>query len=271
MTFGLKEFMDTLNGIPYFWKLLAILVIWTVVLILAKHFDKLIQGIADKSDAVSIDKRALKSLDTVLDICFYIGGIFATLYALGISEMLYAAMTAFGVMGIVIGFAAKDIISNMFSGLFMVIDQPFLEGDYVEIGQYSGTVKKMSIRSTELEMADGVWLTLPNSILATKPILNYTMATNRRAEIKVSLLYKDDVDLALKILRELSSKDPRILQDMTIQAIIADVQEYRTILQLRFWVPKSDLMEAKSDMYKAVTKAFKEKGIELAMPLRRNI
>ena len=194
-----------------------------------------------------------------------------TLYIAGVGRALWGALTALGVAGIVIGFATKDIASNVISGLIILFDQPFAPGDYVEVGSLGGSVAAVRLRSTTLVTSDGLRLVVPNTEFITKPVKNYTINPQRRVEVMVTLSHENDIDEAVRVLRESAQAIESRIEEKDIQVHVTEIQEYRIMVRLRFWVERKAFSRAKSQVQRLIAQAFREEGIEFAIPLRKTV
>jgi small conductance mechanosensitive channel len=253
---------------PIAWLLLGI---WFVAYLFIRYFDKCVTEASNRSESFDIDARTFKTIDRVLDTVAVILATALTLSVLGITGVLYATLTAFGVIGLIIGLAIKDLTSNVFSGIMMLFNPSFLSGDYIEIEDFAGTVEKISLRMTTLRRSDGVILTLPNTMFITKPIINYSITKKRRVEITVGIANETDVEIALSVLKEAAENHNNTLRSEGIDVVMTDVKDYAVDLTLRFWVPPSHLRSSTSEVLQQVTRSFKKKRIELAVPLRKYI
>lgn len=245
--------------------------IWIATILFVRYFHKCILEADRRSDAFEIDKRTFQTIDRILDTIAIILAIALSLSVLGISGVLYATLTAFGVMGLIIGLAVKDLTSNIFSGIMMLFNPSFISGDYIEIDKYSGTVEKISLRMTTIRRSDGVLLTIPNTMFITKPIINYSITKKRRIEIKVGIANEADIEKALGILQKAAEDHEHTLESESIDVVMVDVKDYAVDLTLRFWVPPSSLRSSNSEVLRDVTNSFKRNGIELAVPLRKYV
>ena len=109
-----------------------------------------------------------------------------------ISEWGYdisALIAGLSIGGLAISFAAKDAISNVIGSIVIILDKPFLQGDYVEINGTEGTVEKISFRSTAIRTYPQVLVSIPNSTIATSPISNYSRREFRRLRFNFGLTY----------------------------------------------------------------------------------
>ena len=181
--------------------MVLIIAIWIATAIFVRYFGHLINKMDKMSRLFDIDKRTFKTIDRIFDTIAVILAISLSLSVLGISGVLYTTLTAFGVIGLIIGMAITDLTSNVFAGIMMIFNPSFLVGEYIEVDKYSGTVEKISLRMTTLRRSDGILLMLPNTLLITKPVINYSATDKRRVEITVGIANENDIEEALQTLR----------------------------------------------------------------------
>jgi len=267
----LAEYLRTLPWAVYITRALVILLVWGVVWILVRYLSRWIAGLDERVEGFDIDPREMRVLDRVLDYLVIAIGAVVTLSLLGVTEILYGALTAAGVISVIIGFAVKDVAANFISGLFILLDQPFISGDFVEIGSYSGTVRKVSLRSTEIVTLDGPVVTIPNSKMATDPTVNYSVASVRRIVIKLSVPSDSDLRRAVQILRDLAQEEERLQSDKGITIQVDDLREYAVDLSLICYAPKEVWLQVRSDLRQRIVEEFQRQGLELAVPVRKNL
>ncbi len=141
--------------------------------------------------------------------------------ALGIAQELgfsvSGLLTFGGVGGIVIGFAAKDMLSNIFGGLMLQMDRPFSTGDWIRSSQFEGTVEKIGWRMTRIRTFSKNPIYIPNSIFASIPIETPSRMTNRRIKEVIGIRYDDiaqipiivdEVEMLLKKHKEIDQNEP---------------------------------------------------------------
>ncbi|WP_369178460.1 mechanosensitive ion channel family protein [Candidatus Thiodubiliella endoseptemdiera] len=141
--------------------------------------------------------------------------------ALGIAQELgfsvSGLLTFGGVGGIVIGFAAKDMLSNIFGGLMLQMDRPFSTGDWIRSSQFEGTVEKIGWRMTRIRTFSKNPIYIPNSIFASIPIETPSRMTNRRIKEVIGIRYDDiaqipiivdEVEMLLKKHKEIDPNEP---------------------------------------------------------------
>lgn len=123
----------------------------------------------------------------------YGGALLVILSILGVDPTLIA--TSLGVLGIAISFAAKDILANLFSGMFLFIERTYKINDIVKIGETVGKIKLIKLRSTQIETFDGNVVTIPNSKIASSEVINMTSGSQiMLSSILVKVGYKENID-----------------------------------------------------------------------------
>ncbi len=142
-----------------------------------------------------IEPRTLPLFDMVLKVAAVGGFLYFACIAWEVP--LTSWLASAGVVGIAVGFAAKDSLSNLFSGIFIVADAPYKIGDYVLLDNtIRGEVLEIGMRSTRLLTRDDVEVTVPNAVIANATIVNETGGPHEkmRVRVKVEAAYGSDID-----------------------------------------------------------------------------
>jgi small conductance mechanosensitive channel len=262
-----------LNLMNIIFKLVLILIVWIVARIFIKKFDKIIiKKFWPLLRKLGLTRRKFSLLDDIMDITIYIIAITLTLYILELTSIIYTALTAAGVVGLVVGFAVKEIASNMISGILIKLNQPFIEGDSIKIEEkYKGTVTKVSLYYTDIVDYQGIVTSLPNALVISKPLTNFSKQTERLINITVSISKDADIDKALEILKKIAKNEKNRLVDRNIDVFVNNIREYIVDLSLRFWVSVKNFSQTKRSVIKEIAKQFKKNKIELAVPMRKTI
>lgn len=270
MAFALSQIQSFLK-IELLYRLLAVAVVWLLVYILVRCLGRWRSALDKRAAEFSIDPRELKTLVHLADYTLIALGAIVTIAILQLTSLLYSVMTAAGVIGIAVGLAVKDVAANFVSGIFILLDRPFIPGDAIKIGEYSGKVQRVRLRSTEIATFEGPVVTIPNQIVATTPVINYTVNALRRAEITISLLDDTDLEQAVEAMRTVAEAEERRVKDEQVQIFVSDVREYVIDLTLQCFLPNDVWFTAQNDLRRAVIEEFKRRGLEFAVPVRKNL
>jgi small conductance mechanosensitive channel len=172
-----------------------------------------------------------------------------------------------GVMGLALSFAAQDTVGNIISGVVIIIDGPFKEGDWIAMGQMHAKVTEIRLRTTVLTTFDNESVVVPNKQVSQERIVNYTMTPNSRIKVPIGIAYKEDMQRARNIMLETVKGDDRILLDPAPNVIVTDLGASSVNMQLRFWT--EDPMLKFSLMWEYTEKckqAMDRAGIEIPFP-----
>ena len=189
------------------------------------------------------------------------------LVALGLFVDLTALLAGLGIAGFALTFAFQDVLKNFVAGIILLVQRPFLVGDYVALVNYEGTITAVNSRSTLIHTADGLTVLLPNATILDNPIVNYTRTPHRRIEVHFSLPYNAD----LALVRELSLKAveavPSFLATPAPDILLENATGGVT-LRVRLWIDtlKTPASNARDEALSLVYDALKAGGIEFRYP-----
>lgn len=177
-----------------------------------------------------------------------------------------------GIIGIAVGFAAKDTLANLFAGIFILADAPYKLGDYILLeGGERGRVTDIGIRSTRMLTRDDVEITIPNSVIANSKIVNETggPSDKRRVRVTVGVAYGSDIDRVRGILMEIADGAANALDHPEPRVRFVEMADSALLFQLNVWVREPALRgRAVDEINTAVYKRFNEEGIEIPFPQR---
>lgn len=210
----------------------------------------------------------------------FLGGLFKyTIIAVSIITVIglfgipmASLLAVLGAAGLAIGLALQGTLSNVASGVMLLILRPFNVGDYIEFGTEGGTVKSLGLFGTELAKADNVYLFAPNSRIWGNEIRNYSRNMIRRQDIAVAISYGDDLNKAIGIIHKILDADERVMkepEDKKPQVVSDLLGDYSTNLIVRFWANNSDYWALRWDMTKAIKDALESAGISLPLTTRQ--
>ncbi len=262
----------TLDIIPwnivvnYIVKAIALIMVWLVAKVLLRYKKQWLERSGRALRAIRINERKIPLINEIIDYIIVVAGIIMALNILGITTPLYSALTAAGISGIIVGLAAKDVAANFISGVILLFDHTFVVGDAIEVQGYdlAGTVTDISLRVTTIVSWDGLEIAIPNSMLTTNPVTNYSTAPQRRVLFNVPLAIDSDVSRAQEVIREVVDREERVLKDQTVAVRVDEIRSGVVDIQVLCYTAESVLFDAQSDLKRAVLQALREENIALA-------
>jgi small conductance mechanosensitive channel len=198
-------------------------------------------------------------------------GVLIALELLDATALVSAALGVAGVIGIALGFAFRNIVENYLAGILLSTRNPFAIGDQIQVGEFSGSVIRLTSRDTVLMTLDGNHLRIPNSDIITSAMTNFSRNPLRRLQFNVSV----SVTLDLMAVRQLGvstlSGMSGILPEPPPRCLIAELGDSAVILQFFAWVDQrsTDFLKARSEAIRLVKTAFDQAGIEMPEPIYR--
>ncbi len=183
-----------------------------------------------------------------------------------------AWMTSAGILGIAVGFAAKDTLANLFSGVFILADAPYKIGDYIVIDSKDrGAVTHIGIRSTRILTRDDVELTIPNSIMGNSKVINESGGPNERyrIRIKVGVAYGSDVDQVKRVLLNIAINNELVCKQPKPRIRFRQLGDSSLDFELLGWIEKPELRGKAVDVLLTdIYKTFIKEQIEIPFPQR---
>jgi small conductance mechanosensitive channel len=254
----------------YGWQTLGLVVTWVLVWLLVRYLSRVLERLDERIKGVDVDTREMEALDKLLDYLVIVIGILVSIAILDLTDLLYSMLTAAGVITIVIGFAVRDVAANFISGIFIMLDQPFVRGDVIQIGDFVGTVQRISLRSTQIATFDGPVVSMPNSNVATTPIVNYSTNEERRVNLTVPISRETDLRAAIEALRQLAEGEERRISEKDITLFVSDVSDGSIALTVMFYTPNDLWFATTNDFRQSIVEEFEQRGLELAMPVYKS-
>ena len=209
-----------------------------------------------------LDATTASFIETALQFTVLTVGVVEALSMLGIDTG--AVLTSLGIAGLSIGFAARDALANMISGVLIFWDRPFVIGDLVEVEGHYGRVDRITLRSTRVVTVDGRMLAVPNSTIINSTVASYTNFPSLRLDIDVSIGVREDIANARKILLSLVQDDQRYLSDPAPCVVITALNDYNIALQLQTWLRDEKVhITERFALRERVFEALRTAGVEM--------
>ncbi len=177
-------------------------------------------------------------------------------------------IAALGGMALAIGLALQGTLSNVASGVMILVQKPFKVGEAIEVGGITAVVQQIGLFTTELKQFDGLFVMMPNNELWNKPIINFHRHPVRRFELVVGIGYGDSMERARDVLMGLAGDDERVLADPAPQAFVHSLGDSSVGIGLRVWCNTADYAPLSWDLTEAAKAKFDEQGISIPFPQR---
>jgi small conductance mechanosensitive channel len=173
-----------------------------------------------------------------------------------------------GAAGLAIGLALQGTLSNVASGVMLLILRPFKVGDFISAGSLSGTVVEIGLFTSELKTGDGVYIMAPNSQIWNTTITNFSRNSTRRIDIVVGVAYDDDLDVAQKALQSLMDGQALVLKNPASETMIKSLGDSSVNINMRCWVNTADHWDAFWALNKGAKAAVESAGCSIPFPQR---
>ena len=210
----------------------------------------------------TLDETTYSFVETAVKYTVLTIGLVVALDSVGINTG--ALLTSLGIVGVTIGFAARDSLSNFISGIIIFIDRPFVLGDLVEIDDKYGRVSEITLRSTRVVTSDGRMLAVPNTEIVNKTVASYTNFPTLRLEIGFTIAVKENIEKTRRILLELIDKHPEYMKDPAPRVIVTELNDYNIALELQAWLKdERQHVEKRYELRERVFNALNKAGIEM--------
>jgi MscS family membrane protein len=221
------------------------------------------------SESSIVQPRTLPVFEILIRLLVIGAAVYFTFLAWDIDVTAWLASA--GIIGIAVGFAAKDTLANFFAGIFIIADAPYKVGDWIVLdGDLRGRVIKIGVRSTRLLTSDDIEITVPNSVIGASKIVNEVggPTIKQRIRVKVQCAYGSDIDHVRAVLIGCAD-EPEVAREPAPQVNLNSFGDSGVNFELRVWIEDPARRDAIIDRLNTrVYKAFAAAGIEIPYPKR---
>ncbi len=201
----------------------------------------------------------------------YVGVIIAALLAIHTAGIDLSALALIaGALSVGIGFGLQGVVNNFVSGLILLAERPIKVGDWVVVGQHEGFVKRISVRSTEIETFSRASVIVPNADMVSQAVTNWMHKdVSGRVEIPVGVAYGSDENQVRDVLLKCAAENEEIKPWPEPAVLFMDFGDSALLFELRCYLRTIDKMyRTTSDLRFAIYRAFREEGITIPFPQR---
>ncbi len=213
-----------------------------------------------------VNKSKLKGIAgnfivTILKIALVFIYLITILRVIGIDTSSFVALFTVGTLAI--SLAIQSVISNFASGIILVTNHPFKEGDFVEIAGISGTVEQITLFSTKVRTPDNKMISVPNSSVSGGNIVNYSTEEKRRVDLTFGVGYGSDIDKVKRVIESALDDHELVLHDDGYTVRLSEQGDSSLNFVCRFWVKSADYWTVYYDLNETMTKRFEQENIEI--------
>ena len=248
-------------GIEVGKDIIGAIIIYVVGRFIIKQISRLISKLLEKRKLEISVQTFLKSL---LSLLLNLILAFAVVGKLGVETTSFAALLASA--GVAVGMALSGNLSNFAGGLIILVFKPFKVGDFIESGSVSGTVKEIQIFHTLVCTGDNRIIYVPNGLLSSNAVINYSREDLRRVDFSFGVEYGTDFKKVTEVLGEIFAADARILQSPKPFVALGELADSSVNITVRVWVKSADYWGVKFDTNRTVYETFNQRGIGFPFP-----
>ncbi len=166
-----------------------------------------------------------------------------------------------GSIGVAISLAVQGTLSNLASGIMLLVFKPYKLDDYIESGDYSGTVTDLGVFYTTLTSPDNKTIVIPNSSLTGSTLVNYSTKDTRRLDLQFNVEYGSDIENVKRIINGVIVRHSEILPDVAPFIRLTELRDSSLCITVRVWCHSNDFWTLKFNLLEEITQAFKDEGI----------
>lgn len=248
-------------------KLIVGIIVFTFFLITSKYLSRGAVNLFHKFFPKSQKESSLVTLISIFRFLIMLMGTFISLEIMGFSGFLWKFIGSLGVAGVIAGVALKDLVSSIFSGMLIGIDKAFKVGDYITIGNHSGTVQEIGFLTTKILTDDGKKAYIPNQVVFNAPFYNITASPQRRIILNFEIPADEDITKAQKGILDVVKSLDNVDKLDTVEVIFTDLKQGAFNLQVKFWIKVgANLAQVRSKAYLGIKERFDTDKIQLVTP-----
>jgi len=244
-----------------------VIVVWLSALL---PVTRLLLETAGRQRFPLVESRTIPLFNILAAIMLIGVGAYALLMVWGINPAAWLASA--GVIGIAVGFAARDTLANLFSGIFIVADGPYQIGDYVNLDTGErGRVTHVGLRSTRIMTRDDVEITVPNAVIANAKIVNESGGPSPRSRIRigVGVAYGSDVDRVVEVLEQAAAEHDGVCAEPSPRVRMRAFGAFSLDFELLCWIDEPAARGLVShELFMDIYKRFEAAGIQIPFPQR---
>lgn len=236
--------------------------LWLAVLV-AGTLERRIMTLPTLTPSVQVlFSKLLKIVLVTLAIVIALGSI-------GIDLTGFAVFT--GAVGVGLGFGLQKVVSNLISGVILLLDKSVKPGDVISVGDSFGWINSLGARHVSVVTREGTEYLIPNEELITQRVINWSYSNNEvRLQVPVGVSYRSDLHLALRLCREAAQECPRVLNSPPPDCVVSAFGNSSVDLTLLVWIddPQAGILNVRGELLLRIWDKFRAHGVEIPFPQR---
>lgn len=213
-----------------------------------------------------IDETLIPILGQTVRILLLLVTVLAVLNQFGVETA--SVIAVLGASALAIGLALQGTLSNVAAGAMLLILRPFKVGDAVIIGGTTGVVDSIGLFTTEMHTFDNIGVSMPNSRVWGNEIQNLNQFETRRVDMEFGISYDDDMDKAIKIIKNILNADKRVLPEPEPLLAIGNLGDSSVVIRVRPWTNTPNVWPLRYDIIKKVKEEFDKNDVTFPFPQR---
>jgi len=258
MVANVSEILNMNAGNLSIGSILSAIVTLIICLVVIRIIMKIVQRLLGNS---KLDNRVQKYVSSGIKAALYVLTAIIVVSSLGIDMTSLVALLSVASLGITL--AAEDILGNMAGGLVILGSHPFSIGDFIAVGDTSGTVEEISLNHTKLITPDGLRVLLPNQELASSKVINYTVLGKRRVTQKVTASYDAPTETVKKACQDALDMTGKILGDPASAIYLSNYGESSIEYTVFCWCNAADYIDVYFALGENLRTAFAKHNVEM--------
>ena len=253
-------------------KMVPNFVLAIIVMIVAYFLAKYVAKILGKLVAKKVHKKAIVNMmQKVIVVIVLIVGLFVALGILNLSKTVTSLLAGAGVLGLVIGFAVQDSLSDTVSGIIISFRDKIRIGNWVETNGFSGEIIDINLKSFIMKEADNNIVMIPNKAILTNPIKNYSLTPHIRINVTCGVGYSSDLEMVEELTKNTIKNSFPAIDGKDVEFYFTEFGDSSINFRTRFWIEGDrykNVLEAQNKAIIEIKKAFDKADINIPFPIR---
>jgi len=217
-----------------------------------------------KKDDLVVDKSLKSFIKSILNVGVHALLITICLLIMGVKESSLLAF--FGTLGIGVGLALKDNLSNFAGGIIILLFKTYKVGDEVNISDEMGYIDDIDIFSTTIKTHNNDLVMIPNGMIISNKVINYTKTPIRRLKFIIGIAYDADIDVARKALEDLLRENPLVLKEPAVYSHVDSYGDSSINIALKGWASNENYWTVYKETMNGIKKALDNVNVEIPFP-----